>query len=126
MSESDHVVFDRDLLIEKAKRRLVELSRDHLAPVPREEITVSGCGGEMNLQNIVRSYRARGLATEHDALIASKLARVLTDGGVACIHTVNEDRISELEREAFMSLAGEKRTRDRIEHMLEVGKPLRN
>jgi 3-hydroxyacyl-CoA dehydrogenase len=94
--------------------------------MPREEIMVSGRGGEMNLRNIVRSYSARGLATEYDELIAKKLARVLTDGSVACIHAVSEERILELEHEAFMSLAGEERTKQRIVHMLKSGKPLRN
>lgn len=126
LGESDQVVFDRDLLIERAKRRLVELSSDYVTSGPRDDITVSGRGGEMNLLNIVRSYRTRGLATEYDELIASKLARVLTDGEISCIHSVSENRILELEREAFMSLAGETKTKERIEHMLEVGKPLRN
>jgi 3-hydroxyacyl-CoA dehydrogenase len=126
LSDSDQIVFDRDLLIERAKRNLIELSREYVAQRPREDIVVSGHGGEMNLQNVVRSYRARGLATEYDALIASKLARVLTDGSVACIHAVKEERILELEREAFMSLVGEERTKERIVHMLKTGRPLRN
>jgi len=126
LRESDQVVFDREMLIERARRRIVELSRDHGAPAPREGIVVSGRGGEMNLLNVVRSYRARGLATEYDEVIAAKLARVLSDGSVACVHSASEDRILELEREAFMSLAGDDRTRERIRHMLERGKPLRN
>jgi 3-hydroxyacyl-CoA dehydrogenase len=126
LGESDQIVFDRDLVIERARRSLIELSRDYEAPKPREDIVVSGYGGEMNLLNIVRSYRARGLATEYDKVVAKKLARVLTDGNVTCIHSVNEERIMELEREAFMSLAGDPRTKERISHMLKTGKPLRN
>jgi 3-hydroxyacyl-CoA dehydrogenase len=80
----------------------------------------------MALINSIRSYSARGLATEHDSLIATRLARVLTDGSVRCVHAVSEEKILDLEREAFMSLAGESKTRERIEHMLKTGKPLRN
>lgn len=126
LNRGDPIIFDKDLLIEKAKRYVMELSKGYVPPALREEIVVSGRGGEMNLLNSIRSYSARGLATEHDAMIAQRLARVLTDGSVQCVHTVTEDRILDLEREAFMSLVGEAKTKERIEQMLRTGKPHRN
>jgi len=80
----------------------------------------------MALRNSMRAYRSAGLATEYDAHIAQRIAHVLTDGDAPCVHQVTEERILELEREAFMSLAGDDRTRQRIAHMLKTGKPLRN
>ena len=126
LNGDDRVVFDRDLLIERAKRHVAKLVDGYEPPVVREDIMMSGRGGEASLINAIRSYRALGLATEHDALVASRLARVLTDGSAPCVHEVCETRVLELEREAFMSLAGEDGTRERIRHMLRTGKPLRN
>lgn len=67
-----------------------------------------------------------GFASPHDALIANKVAHVLCGGMVAGGTVVDEQHYLDLEREAFLSLAGEPRTHERIKHMLETGKPLRN
>jgi len=80
----------------------------------------------MALVNAVDAMVKRGIATEYDAFVAGKLAHILAGGDVSTLHVATEDHILELEREAFMSLVGEAKTKKRIEYMLKTGKPLRN
>ncbi|MEZ4516444.1 MAG: hypothetical protein R3C44_06270 [Chloroflexota bacterium] len=65
-------------------------------------------------------------ASEHDLKIASKLAYILTGGDLSAPAWVDPWHILDLEREVFLSLLGEEKTRDRMMHMLQTGKPLRN
>ncbi len=74
----------------------------------------------------VRSLRWGGFASEHDAKVAGKLAYVLTGGDISAPAWVDPWYILDLEREAFLSLLGEEKTRERMMHMLQTGKPLRN
>jgi 3-hydroxyacyl-CoA dehydrogenase len=67
-----------------------------------------------------------GYISDHDAMIGEKLARVLTGGDLNHPTTVSEQYILDLEREAFLSLVSERKTQERIAHMLKTGKPLRN
>lgn len=67
-----------------------------------------------------------GYITEYDNVVAGKLAYVLTGGNISRPQWVSEQYILDLEREAFLSLCGEKRTQERMWHMLQTGKPLRN
>jgi 3-hydroxyacyl-CoA dehydrogenase len=70
--------------------------------------------------------RRGGFITEHDALVAGKLAHVLCGGRLAGAAFVSEQYLLDLERDAFLSLCGEEKTQARIEHLLRTGKPLRN
>ncbi len=74
----------------------------------------------------VDGFRASGAATPHDAVVSRRLATVVTGGDTDPTETVTEDRLYELEREAFLDLVRTPATLARIEHMLETGKPLRN
>ena len=67
-----------------------------------------------------------GRISDHDALIGRKLARVLAGGDVKHPATLTEQQLLDLEREAFLSLCGERKTLERIAHTLKTGKPLRN
>jgi len=67
-----------------------------------------------------------GWATEHELLIARKLAYVLTGGNVPAGTRVTEQYLLDLEREAFLSLLGTRKTQERMAHLLKTGKPLRN
>ena len=69
---------------------------------------------------------AGGQASEHDALIARKLAVVLCGGAAGHTHEVGEQEILDLEREAFLALCGEPKSQERMQHMLMNNKPLRN
>ncbi|MFH1830129.1 MAG: 3-hydroxyacyl-CoA dehydrogenase NAD-binding domain-containing protein [Pseudomonadota bacterium] len=126
ISQHDSIVFDRDRLFSAARDKLLELAKDYTPPQPRTDIKASGNGGKNALINVVRAYLNKGLATKYDAYIAEKLAYVLSGGDKPCIHTTDEAHILDLEREAFLSLAGEERTKQRIAHMLKTNKPLRN
>jgi 3-hydroxyacyl-CoA dehydrogenase len=67
-----------------------------------------------------------GYATEHDVLVAKKLAYVMCGGDLSAPTMVSEQYLLDLEREAFLSLTGEKKTLERIQSILKGGKPLRN
>ena len=64
--------------------------------------------------------------SEYDAHVARKLAHVLAGGGLTSAQNVSEQYLMDLEREAFVSLCGERKTQERIAHTLKTGKPLRN
>ncbi|MNZ75666.1 putative 3-hydroxyacyl-CoA dehydrogenase [compost metagenome] len=70
--------------------------------------------------------RLSGHISEHDALIAGKLAHVMAGGDVRPGAQVSEQYLLDLECEAFLSLCGEQKTQQRMSHMLSTGKPLRN
>ena len=74
----------------------------------------------------LNDLHAQGKATDYDMVVAGKLARVLSGGDTDMTDETTEDQLLALEREAFLSLIREPRTLARIEHMLEMGKPLRN
>jgi 3-hydroxyacyl-CoA dehydrogenase len=67
-----------------------------------------------------------GYASEHDGLVGKKLANILAGGALSAPQTVSEQYVLDLEREAFVSLCGERKTQERIAHTLKTGKPLRN
>ena len=67
-----------------------------------------------------------GYASDHDVKIAHQVARVLCGGDLTGTQQVSERYLVDLEREAFLSLCGEKKTMERIQHMLQTNKPLRN
>jgi 3-hydroxyacyl-CoA dehydrogenase len=70
--------------------------------------------------------REGGFITDYDGHIAGKLAYVLTGGDVEPNTLVTEEYLLELERDAFVSLCGEKKTQDRMKHLLQTNRPLRN
>jgi 3-hydroxyacyl-CoA dehydrogenase len=75
---------------------------------------------------MVNTLMAGGYASEHDGKIAMKLANVLCGGAAGGAGPVDEDRMLELEREAFLSLCGEPKSQERMQYMLMNNKPLRN
>ena len=74
----------------------------------------------------LRTWCARGKATDHDLTIARKLAYILSGGDAEAGTQQDESHFIDLEREAFVSLCGEPKTQDRIAHILKTGKPLQN
>lgn len=126
LTPCDRIVMDRDDLIAAARDELIRLASAYEPPGYRDDIALPGRGGERALMQVARHFRARGLATDYDLVVVSRLARVLAGGALSTSHQASEAAIMELEREAFLSLAGEKKTQQRIEQMLKTGKPLRN
>jgi 3-hydroxyacyl-CoA dehydrogenase len=122
----DGVSMSRDTLIADAKDVVIGLARAGYRPPPPRRIRVMGESGAATFRSALRNLASAHQISEHDAKIGGQLARVLSGGSVPSGSLVSEQHILDLEREAFLSLCGEPKTRERIQHMLSTGKPLRN
>jgi 3-hydroxyacyl-CoA dehydrogenase len=123
---TDGVSFDRARQLTEAKARAIGLAQTgYHAPIPRA-YKLPGESGIATLNMMIDTLLAGGYASEHDAKIAGKIAVVLSGGVGGAAREVTEDEVLELECEAFVSLAGEPKTQERIQHMLMQNKPLRN
>ena len=124
---SDAVTMNRDRLIADAKAHALQRVADgYQRPVPRMAIPVGGDAVLAPLKlGIHLAWRAARIS-DHDALIGRKLATIMAGGEVPHPTTVSEEHLLDLEREAFLSLLGERKTLERIQHTLKTGKPLRN
>ncbi len=122
----DYIVMNTRLAIAEAKQKVLELSRNYVPPIPRQDITVLGQQGLASLYAFANEFRLGGYGSEHDILIVHKLAWVLCGGDLTGTQQVSEQFLLDLEREAFLSLCGEPKTLERIQYMLEHSKPLRN
>jgi 3-hydroxyacyl-CoA dehydrogenase len=122
----DRIIMNRDHLLAEAKREVLNMAAAGYTPPIPEKIYAAGRDGLAALKVGVHMLKEGGYATEHDAVVARKLASVLTGGNLSSPAWVSEQYILDLEREVFLSLAGEKKTQERMWHMLQTGKPLRN
>ncbi|HEX6199938.1 MAG TPA: 3-hydroxyacyl-CoA dehydrogenase NAD-binding domain-containing protein [Thermoanaerobaculia bacterium] len=123
---TDGVTMNRDRLLADAKAKALELADAGYVPPDPVEVSLPGPSGRAALSMAVDGFLANGKATPHDGVVAKRLAVVLTGGDTDILDPVTEDDLSRLEREAFLDLVKTPATLDRIEHMLETGKPLRN
>ncbi|MFQ5856554.1 MAG: 3-hydroxyacyl-CoA dehydrogenase/enoyl-CoA hydratase family protein [Anaerolineae bacterium] len=128
LTPADRVVMNGDHLLAEAKQMVLEMAAaNHRAPLRSEDkVWAAGANGLAALEVLVWSRKEAGYASEHDALIANKTAYILCGGKLSRPQWVDPQYILDLEREAFLSLLGEQKTIDRIWHMLNTGKPLRN
>ena len=127
LKKNDTIVLNRDHLIQTAKDKALELADGYDPPVYRDDLKLPGAGGRTAMAMALKGFKMQGKISEHDVKIGEKLAYVLTGGNKAGLtKSVDEQYILDIEREAFVSLAGEKLTQDRIKYMLKKGKPLRN
>jgi len=123
----DAVVIRDETRIAEAKAAVLELDRrGYAVPDAGRKIVVGGRETAAALKTAVASMRRGGYVTDHDAKIAGKLADALTGGDVPAGTALGEQRLLDLEREAFLSLCGEPLTQARMRRMLATGKPLRN
>jgi 3-hydroxyacyl-CoA dehydrogenase len=95
-------------------------------PQQRTDIKVLGRTGLGALLAGIHVMKEGGYATEHDAFVAKKLAYVMCGGDLSEPTLVSEQYLLDLEREAFLSLCGEKKTLERIQSVLKSGRPIRN
>ncbi|MCB0606054.1 MAG: 3-hydroxyacyl-CoA dehydrogenase, partial [Saprospiraceae bacterium] len=95
-------------------------------PAARNDIQTLGRTALGTFTVGVESFKMGGYISDHDALIAKKVAFAICGGDLSMPTKVSEQYLLDLEREAFLSLCGEKKTLERIQHMLQTGKPLRN
>jgi 3-hydroxyacyl-CoA dehydrogenase len=126
LRDSDLIAVNRDRQIADAKETALAMVRAGYHPPAPAEIRVLGeefyAAAKLGIHMLVGGE----YATEHDGVVARKLAYVLAGGGITAPQTVPEQYILDLEREAFVSLCGERKTQERIAHTLKTGKPLRN
>jgi 3-hydroxyacyl-CoA dehydrogenase len=121
------VSLNKDCLIGEAKTRVLQLAAAGYRPKPPcTDIPAIGQSGIAQFKCILHQMRQAGHISEHDQKVGTQLAVVLCGGDLSWTHFVTEQYILDLEREAFLSLCGEARTIERIQHTLKTGKPLRN
>ncbi|QDF06605.1 3-hydroxyacyl-CoA dehydrogenase/enoyl-CoA hydratase family protein [Myxococcus xanthus] len=126
LTHSDGISANRDFLLSDAKARVLGMAdAGFKAPRPTR-FRLPGTSGAATIDMMLYDMELNGQVSAHDRKIAQKLAKVLTGGNTSPSLLVTEERLLELEAEAFLSLCGEEKTQDRLQHMIEKGKPLRN
>ena len=127
LRDVDRIVMNTDRLIEEAKQSVLSLvNAGYVQPQPRTDILALGNAALATLKLGIHQMKRAGYISDHDALIGEKLARILTGGDLNHQTRVSEQYLLDLEREAFLSLAGTRKTQERLAAMLKTGKPLRN
>ena len=126
LTDEDTIAMNGDHRLAIAKQRALQLAAIGARPPEVEKIYAAGRDVYSALVVGVKSLNWGGYASDHDVVIAKKLAYVLTGGDLSAPAWVDPWYMLDLEREAFLSLLGEEKTRDRMTHMLMKGKPLRN
>ncbi len=125
--KGDLIFLSRDLQIAKAKEEALKLSQNYSPPEVYDRLILPGIGGFLAFKSTIENFKKAGKISEYDEFLATKLAYVLCGGEKANgIFPVEEQYILDLERETFLSLAGEEKSQARMEYMLKEGKPLRN
>ena len=127
VSDADRITMNRERVLSDAKARALELARaGYEPPVPRTDIPAPGESLLAALKMGVHLMRQGDYITDYEVKLGGKIAEVLCGGNVTPGTPVSEQYILDLEREAFKSLCGEKKTQDRIQFTLKTGKTLRN
>ncbi|MFM1840694.1 MAG: hypothetical protein RIR47_743 [Bacteroidota bacterium] len=123
----DHIVLNQSRRIAKAKEEVLKLyNAGYTQAAQRKDIKVLGKSALGALYAGINAMWRGGYATDHDKLVAKKLAYVMCGGDLSEQTLVNEQYLLDLEREAFLSLCGEKKTLERIQSVMTSGKPIRN
>jgi 3-hydroxyacyl-CoA dehydrogenase len=124
---SDRITLNRERLLLDAKAQASALAEaGYAAPQPRAQVPVSGLAVLGALETGIFLMGEAGFASEHDQKVARWVAYILAGGRVTAGSQVSEQYLLDLEREAFLSLCGERKTQERIAFTLKTGKPLRN
>jgi 3-hydroxyacyl-CoA dehydrogenase len=127
LSSSDRITMNRDRVLTQAKERALELLRSgYEPPQPRNALPAPGENILAALKLGIHLMREGEYITDYEVKIGTKVAEVICGGSVTAGTPVTEQYILDLEREAFKSLCGEKKTQERIQYTLKTGKTLRN
>lgn len=123
----DEIVLNQGRRIAEAKKSVIELfDSGYVTPVQRTDVKVLGRSALGALYAGINGMWRANYATDHDVTVAKKLAYVMCGGDLSEPTLVSEKYLLDLEREAFLSLCGEKKTLERIQSVLKGGKPIRN
>jgi 3-hydroxyacyl-CoA dehydrogenase len=130
LRKTDAVTINREILLRDAKADALKLAGAKEAgkwqPPQPQQLLLPGAGARLVLEQQVEGLQLQGKVSEHDAVVARHLARVLTGGNCSPIAPVSEQYVLDLEREAFLSLCGMEKTQERMQSILTSGKTLRN
>jgi 3-hydroxyacyl-CoA dehydrogenase len=127
LKQSDKITMNRDRLLFDAKETALDLANNYAPPKPREDIHLPGPAGKAALMDVFTEMKNSGKTTPYDAVVLDALTTVLS-GGAETDRTkeMSEQDILDLEYNAFVTLVQNEGTKDRVEHMLKTGRPLRN
>jgi 3-hydroxyacyl-CoA dehydrogenase len=124
---ADRITLNRERLLLDAKAQAATLAEaGYAAPQPRSRIPAPGTSALATMETGAFLMGEAGFASEHDQKVARWVAYILAGGRITPGTLVSEQYLLDLEREAFLSLCGERKTQERIAHTLKTGKPLRN
>jgi 3-hydroxyacyl-CoA dehydrogenase len=126
LAPGDGVSLNRDFLIHDAKQTALGLARAGYRPPRRRTLRLPGASGYATIRSMLQMMHEAHQISAHDVVVGSKLAWVLCGGNTVPSVRMPEEHILDLEREAFISLCGEEKTRERMQYMLMNNKPLRN
>lgn len=126
LRSTDRISINSDHLLYDAKQLVLAMDREGYTPPKPRKIRVIGESGYANLRQNIYSMKKSGYISDHDELIASKIAYVMSGGSVPAGTEVSEEYILELEKQAFLELIKTPKTQQRMQHMLTKNKPLRN
>ena len=125
LGKDDDISMNRDRLLADAKAKALSLVEGYSPPEPYE-YRLPGLSAKVAMEMAVDGFHKSGKATDYDVVVSNELASVLSGGNTDMSETMSEDDLLALERQHFVKLARQSGTIDRIEQMLEKGKPLRN
>jgi 3-hydroxyacyl-CoA dehydrogenase len=126
LSPTDGVSLNRDFLLHDAKETALGLARAGYRPPRRRTMRLPGMSGYATLRSTLQMMHEAHQISAHDIVVGSKIAYTLCGGRTVPSVRVTEQHILDLERESFLALLGEEKTRERMQYMLMNNKPLRN
>jgi 3-hydroxyacyl-CoA dehydrogenase len=126
LTENDRIVMNADHLISAAKREALDLADGYTPPEHANNVYAAGRTARAALEMGIKTMQWGHYASEYDGVIAGHVARILTGGDLSLPQWVPEEYLLNLEKQAFMDLLKQEKTHERIEALLETGKPRRN
>jgi len=126
MRQGDAITMDIDKRIHDAKLKAIAMAANYRPGSPLIDLKAPGRGVAASIKSQLWNMQKGGFISEYDQFLASTIADVITGGDVPSGTLITEEYLLDLEREGFVKLCGQKKTLDRIQHMLKKGKPLRN
>ena len=122
----DSIVVNSGTNLGLAKKKVLSLAENYVAPGERKDITVLGRAGMSVLYSAINEFRLGDYMTDYDVEIARQIAYIICGGDLTKTQQVSETYLLDIEREGFMKLLGNQKTLDRIQYLLLNNKPLRN
>lgn len=126
LKKGDQITMNIDNLIHDAKQKVIALAANYRPSRPLVDIKAPGRSVAASIHSQLWNMKAGGFITEYEEFLGKTIAYVITGGDVPAGTLITEQYLLDLEREAFLKLCGQKKTQERIQHMLKKGKPLRN